>query len=123
MPILDIERVLPDGADASPPGLAQSLADAAGRVFGSAPGRTWVRLRALGASQYGENETTVAPGERPVFVTVLHAHAPHGEALAAEVLALTQAVAACLGRAPGHVHVQYAPPGAGRQAFGGTLMT
>lgn len=43
--------------------------------------------------------------------------------LVAEVLALTQAVAACLGRPPGQVHIQYAPPGSGRQAFGGTLVT
>ena len=123
MPILDIEFVQTDGDAPPAASVTQALADAAGRVLGSAPGHAWVRVRALGASQYGENETTVAPGERPVFVTVLHAHAPHGEALAAEVLALTQAVAACLGRAPGHVHVQYAPPGAGRQAFGGSLVT
>lgn len=123
MPILDIEIVHGDGDSPPAASLTQALADAAGRVLGSAPGRTWVRVLSLGASQYGENGTTVAPGELPVFVTVLHAHPPQGEALAAEVLALTQAVAACLGRPAGQVHVQYAPPGAGRQAFGGTLMT
>jgi phenylpyruvate tautomerase PptA (4-oxalocrotonate tautomerase family) len=123
VPILDIELVHADGDALPAASVTQALADAAGRVLGSAPGRAWVRVRALGACQYGENGTTVAPGELPVFVTVLHAHAPQGEALAAEVLALTQAVAACLGRAPGQVHVQYAPSGAGRQAFGGTLVT
>ena len=123
MPILDIELVQDDGDSPPTASVTQALADAAGRVLGSTPGRAWVRVRTLGASQYGENAATVAPGELPVFVTVLHAHAPHGEALAAEVLALTQAVAACLGRPPRQVHVQYAPSGAGRQAFGGTLVT
>ena len=41
MPIVDIEIV----GDAPPP--AQALADEAGRIFGSAPGTTWVRVRAL----------------------------------------------------------------------------
>ena len=61
MPIIDIERVLPDGADAAPRGLAQALADAAGHVFASAPGCTWVRLRALPAAAYAENDVQMAP--------------------------------------------------------------
>lgn len=121
MPILDVELVQGDGAPPLPAALSQSLADAAGRTFGSAPGRTWVRLRTLAAAQYAENEATLAAGELPVFVTVLHAQPPRGDALAAEVAALTRALAACLGRAPDRVHLQYAPPGAGRLAFGGKL--
>ncbi len=123
MPILDIELVQLDGEPAPAASLTQALADAAGRVLGSAPGRTWVRVHALGASQYAENGVAVAPTGLPVFVTVLHAHPPQRETLVAEVLALTRAVAACLGRPPAQVHVQYAGPGAGRQAFGGTLVT
>ena len=42
--------------------------------------------------------------------------------LDAQVLAITRAVAQCLACAPERVHVLYAPPGAGRQAFGGTLI-
>lgn len=122
MPILDIERVLPDGADAAPTGLAAALADATGRVFGSAPGRTWVRLRALPASAYAENGTTLAADALPVFVTALLAQPPKGDALAAQVRALTDAVAQALHVDATRVHVQFAPPGIGRQAFGGTLI-
>jgi phenylpyruvate tautomerase PptA (4-oxalocrotonate tautomerase family) len=122
VPILDIEIVQADGAPASAAGLTQALADAAGRSLGATPGRTWVRLRRLPASHYAESESVVADDELPVFVTLLHARPPHGEALADEVRALTLALATCLGRAPERVHLQYAPPGAGRQAFGGELV-
>jgi hypothetical protein len=39
--------------------------------------------------------------------------------MAGEARLLTQVVARSLARATQCVHVQYAPPGAGRQAFGG----
>ena len=122
MPILDIELVQPEGAAPPAAALTQTLADAAGRVLGTAPGRTWVRLRTLPASQYAENDAAVAPADAPAFVTVLHARPPEAEARAMEVSALTQALAAALGRAPERVHVQYAPAAAGRQAFGGKLV-
>jgi phenylpyruvate tautomerase PptA (4-oxalocrotonate tautomerase family) len=119
VPILDVEPVLPDGA-AVP--TAQALADAAGCVFGSAPGRTWVRLRPLAASAYAENGVAVDAAALPVFVTVLHAQPPLGDALDEQVQALTTVVASVFGTAPERVHVQIAPAGAGRQAFGGRLV-
>lgn len=122
MPILDIELVQPDGALPPAPALTQALADAASHALGAASGRTWVRLRTLPAAHYAESETAVAADELPVFATVLHAHLPQGDALVAEAIALTQALAACLGRSPQRVHVQYAPAAAGRQAFGGVLV-
>jgi phenylpyruvate tautomerase PptA (4-oxalocrotonate tautomerase family) len=122
MPILDIELVQPDGVRPPAASLTQALADAAGRALGSPPGRTWVRLRTLPASHYAENGVVIAPEELPVFATVLHARLPQGPALTTELAALTQALAACLGRAPERVHVQYAPAAAGRQAFGGVLV-
>ena len=122
MPILDIELVQPDGALPPASALTQALADAAGRALGAAPGRTWVRLRTLPAAHYAESETAVSADELPVFATVLHAHVPQGDALAVEATALTQALAACLGRSSQRVHVQYAPAAAGRQAFGGVLV-
>lgn len=122
MPIIDIERVLPDAAETAPAGLAAALADATGRVFGSAPGRTWVRLRALPATAYAENGTTLSSDALPVFVTVLLAQPPKGDALVTQVRALTDAVAQALGIDATRVHVQVAPPGMGRQAFGGTLI-
>lgn len=121
MPILDIEPVL-DARWAVDPVLAQRLADAAAAVFGQAPGRVWVRLRPLPAAQYAENGALVAEDARPTFVTVLHAQPPEGDARAQEAAALTRAVASVLGQAADRVHVQYAPAGAGRQAFGGRLV-
>lgn len=121
MPIVDVELVVTPGP-AGAGGRARVLADALGRIFGTSPGRTWVKVRQLAAEAYAENETERAPGELPVFVTVLHARPPEGPARDAEALAVTDAVAAWCGRPPGQVHVQYAPPAVGRQAFGGTLV-
>lgn len=120
MPIVEVEVVCPSeefGRFSAP-----ALADALGRVFGSPPGSTWVKLRHLGDRNYAENESCLGGPELPVFVSVLHARVPQGEALVGEARALTNAVAACLGRLPERVHVRYEPPAADRQAFGGTLV-
>lgn len=120
MPIVDIELVCASESEfaaASP----RALADALGRIFGSEPGGTWVRLRQLNSAAYAENQSLLATGELPAFVSVLQLHPPGGEALSTEVQAVTRAVAKCLARDPDRVHVQYAPPAAGRQAFGGRL--
>jgi phenylpyruvate tautomerase PptA (4-oxalocrotonate tautomerase family) len=121
MPIVDVE-IVGDEAPAAGSLLATTLADVLGRIFGTAPGRTWVRLRRLPASAYAENEVEPAGEDHPVFVTLLHARPPEGAARAAEVRAVTQAVADWVRRDPQRVHVQYAPAAAGRQAFGGTLV-
>jgi phenylpyruvate tautomerase PptA (4-oxalocrotonate tautomerase family) len=121
MPIVDVEIVRREAA--TQPALpAQALADALGQVFGSEPARTWVRVKTLPDSAYAENNTPVAASSLPVFVTVLHARLPSGQALAVEALAVTEAVAGCLRLEPARVHVQYAPPAVGRQAFGGKLV-
>ena len=101
---------------------AQALADSLGQVFGSAPGHTWVRTQTTAATGYAENGVRLADSELPAFVTVTHSHLPESEALAIEARAVTAAVAKCIGRTNELVHVQYAPPGAGRQAFGGKLV-
>lgn len=121
MPIVDVE-VVGDAAQAEGAASASALADALGQAFGSAPGQTWVRLRLLDRLAYAEDGVSLDAGDKPVFVTVLHAHMPQGAALQAELAAVTQAVALIVGRSPERVHVQYAPPGAGRQAFGGRLV-
>jgi hypothetical protein len=122
VPVIDVERVMPAGVPAAPDGLAQALADAAARVLCSAPGHTWVRLRVLDVQAYAENGVALAGDALPVFVTVLHAHLPVGEALQEQITALTRALAGVLGCADTCVHVQMAPAAAGRQAFGGTLV-
>lgn len=122
MPIIDIELVCATErqfAEVS----ARSVADALGLVLGSQPGRTWIKLRHLSCQAYAENQSEVGADELPVFVTVLHAHPPVGEALAQEVQDITSALAKCLARSPERVHVQYAPAAAGRQAFGGRLVS
>ena len=101
---------------------AQALADSLGQVFESAPGHTWVRTQTTAATGYAENGVRLADSELPAFVTVTHSHLPESEALAIEARAVTAAVAKCIGRTNEFVHVQYAPPGAGRQAFGGKLV-
>jgi hypothetical protein len=121
MPIVDIEAVCA-GHVTDPSLSASALASALGHMFHSAVGRTWVRFRVLDSSCYAENDIQLANSELPVFVTVLHSYPPIGTALAAEALAITQCVGACLCRAPALVHVYYAPAGAGRHAFGGSLV-
>lgn len=122
MPIIDIELVCRNEQDATP-GSAAAIASALGAVFGSPPGRVWVRVRVLPASAYAENEREVPPEQLPVFVTVLLAHWPASEAMVKQIHDLTHAVASCLSCAPEQVHVQYAPEAAGRQAFGGQLVS
>jgi phenylpyruvate tautomerase PptA (4-oxalocrotonate tautomerase family) len=121
MPIIDIELVCASETEFAKAS-AQTFADAIGRVLGSERGRTWVRLRFLNRISYAENLSTLDSTELPAFVTVLQAYLPVGDVLAAEVMAITTAVAQCLARAPERVHVQYAPAAAGRQAFGGKLV-
>ena len=121
MPIIDVELVASDGSDLKEHSVA-AIADALGKVLGSPPGRTWVRLRVLSSSAYAENEASLSEDELPVFATVLHRRLPDGAALVAEVEAITAAIANCLHRKPERVHVQYAPAASGRQAFGGKLV-
>jgi phenylpyruvate tautomerase PptA (4-oxalocrotonate tautomerase family) len=121
MPIVDVE-VVSASAEFNPQPSLAALASALGRVFGSAPGRTWVRLRILPDGCYAENDAPLSVESLPVFVTVLQASPPEGVALQAQVEAVTQAVAAWLARSPEQVHVAYAPAASGRQAFGGRLV-
>lgn len=121
MPLFDVDLVLATG-EQEPPATAADLAHALGRALHAAPGRTWVRVRTLDAAHYAEDGPADADAAPPVFVTLMLAHWPDGDALALTVRAVTDAVAACCGRPAERVHVQLAPPGAGRQAFGGTLV-
>ena len=118
MPILDVELV----ADAVPDGAAQALADVVGAVLGTPAGETWVRLRALAPGAYAENAGGARLHAMPVFVTVTRRQLPARPALVQEVDTLTHAIAGVVRRPPEQVHIEYAPPAAGRIAFGGTLV-
>jgi len=120
MPILTVELVVADREQLRTD-LARRLADAAGRLFGSAPGETWVRVHTLSAADYAENDIDDPEGWGSVFVTVLKGRRPSGEALKEEVRTLTETVARVTGRPPDRVHVLYEPDASGRIAFGGVL--
>ena len=121
MPLITIELVV-DGASLPGRDLAQSLADALGRVLGSAPGHTWVRLRTLDRHEYAENQSRIEDPDLPVFVTVLERRPPTGADLQAIVTTLTRAVAQVTARPAERVHVEYAPAAAGRLSFGGQVV-
>ena len=121
MPIVDIELVVAANPVVGQ-GTARALADAIGQALGAPAARVWVRLHRLDAADYAENEVDNDVNALPVFVTILHARPPGGEARADEMQTLAVAVAAVLGRPQERVHVEYAAPGAGRIAFGGKLV-
>lgn len=121
LPIIDV-HIVRAAQTPETKGLAKRMADVLGHLFGAQPGHVWVRLHILPAEHYAENQTIVATPDLPVFVTVLHARPPKGQAREEEVVAITRAIAECLNRAPGRVHVEYAAKGAGRVAFGGKLL-
>lgn len=122
MPILDVLLVVPEGAPL-PAGLAAAIADGAGTLLNAPAGRVWVRLSVLSADHYAENGVAPADLPRPVFVTVMHADLPDAQLLAAQARALSDAVASVVGCDAGLVHIEFAPPGRGRVAFGGRLST
>lgn len=117
MPILDVEIVM---AEKEPPteNLAKRLADAAGEIFGSGKGQTWVKVRELSAKYYAENGIS-DQWVYPVFVTVLKRKYPEKEEIKKEVEKLTQMVAKICQRPAENVHVFYLPEGTGRVSFGG----
>jgi phenylpyruvate tautomerase PptA (4-oxalocrotonate tautomerase family) len=121
MPILDVEIVLEPG-EALRPELAGELADRAGEVFAAAPGTTWVKLRTIPVEHYAENQTGRPADIRPVFVSVLRAKLTPLNERQREVTRLTEAIAHTCRRSPENVHILYLPEGAGRMAFGGTLV-
>jgi phenylpyruvate tautomerase PptA (4-oxalocrotonate tautomerase family) len=121
MPILQVEIVDNPGATLAS-GLAQRLADEAGRVLGAAPGTTWVTVNLVPSTRYAESGGDSLPGYRPIFVRVLKRALPEGPARASEITALTDAIAGVCGWPAGQVHVIYEPPALGRVAFGGAIV-
>jgi len=119
MPIVTLELVSDDPAP--PAERVQALADALGELFGSPPGATWLRIRTVNRSHYAENGAR-GDAPQPVFVEVLERSVPPHDDLAERTRQIAAVVAAQLDRPVENVHVIYAPPGAGRVAFGGDLL-
>jgi phenylpyruvate tautomerase PptA (4-oxalocrotonate tautomerase family) len=121
MPILDIE-IIASGSELNlPPSLAQSLADEVAKVFGGSQGTVWVKLRVMPSALYAEDHGK-PQGVYPVFVTVLKARRPEGDALEDEISRLTGVFAKVLERPEENIHIFYQPDAAGRVAFGGRLV-
>jgi phenylpyruvate tautomerase PptA (4-oxalocrotonate tautomerase family) len=121
MPIVDVRPVV-SASCKLPADAAQTLANEISQALSAEPGRVWVRVAEFPSEKYAENGATVQDNELPVFVQVLHADWPAQEARGKEAAALAAAVAASLGRQIERVHIEYAPPGRGRVAFGGKLV-
>ena len=117
-----MEIVIPTGLRLDA-GLAPSIAEAAGQIFGTPAGGTWVKLHPLPYEFYAENGSQLAENAWPVFVTVLKAKLPEPEALEREVCLLTAEIARLCRRPQESVHILYLPEGTGRMAFGGKLVT
>ena len=121
MPIVDVHWVL-SPKTSLPEGTTTRLADAIGEALGTEAGHLWLRLHPVPATQYAENGVPGASTPLPVFVTVLHGWLGSQTELEAEAQALAKAVAATLVLDKSRVHIEYAPAGAGRMAFGGRLI-
>ena len=121
MPILEVE-IVTDLGETLKSGLAQQLADAAGDVFGTPHGRTWVRLRALPREQYAENRAPLTSDIQSVFVSVLKSRSCGPIELKDEVAKLCDEIARVCGRPRENIHILYLPDAAGRMAFGGELV-
>jgi len=99
------------------------LADYLGSIFNSDAGGTWVKLHYLDRDHYAENETHPDTNIQPTFVEVLKRTLPQQETLALEAEQIAVKVAHVLSRPLENVHIIYLPPGEGRVAFGGKLLT
>lgn len=121
MPILDVEIVVAGGVGWED-NLATQLADAAGKIFNSPTGQTWVRLHRVARADYAENGGGPPDNVRPVFVTVLKAEVPPPEKLKVEARALAEAVGRVCQRPTENVHILYLPGARDRIAFGGEFL-
>lgn len=120
MPILNVEIVInPD--EHIRPELAAEIADQAGKIFGSPPGNTWVKVHLIPGENYAEN-IAASDGIFPVFVWILKARLPSADLLQVEVTQLTSVIAQACNRPQENVHIIYLPEGAGRVAFGGKVL-
>ncbi len=122
MPILEVEFLKRVSSDEPDKATVQKLADAAGKIFGTGPGRTWVKMKPLSIEHYAENDCQLPDDARPIMVTILKSKTPDGEELEREVTRLTEAFAEILDRPTENIHLKYEPEGAGRVAFGGKLV-
>ncbi len=119
MPILFVDLVVRPG-ERAPASAATVLADAAGQMYGSGPGDTWVLVREIPASGYAENDSPEGV-YFPAFVHVVRMQLPDTLVLIAEAARLAEIAGRALNRPTDNVHIIFEPSGGGRVAFGGRL--
>lgn len=122
MPIVTVQCVHDSESGSYPKETVQLLCDELGRLFGSEPGTTWVKMQYLANSHYAENAVELNGRTRPTFVEVLKRSLDEEEVLVKEAIDIAAMVGRILGRPGENVHVIYRPEGAGRVAFGGNLV-
>jgi phenylpyruvate tautomerase PptA (4-oxalocrotonate tautomerase family) len=121
MPQLDIDIIFRSNetlkADA-----VQRLADAAGKVFDTPPGKTWVKINPVPRNYWAENKVTLDSYVGPVIVNILKRRVPPPDLIEVEVTELTRTIAGILDRPHEHVHLKYESDAIGRVAYGGKLV-
>lgn len=116
MPILNVEIV----GELYNPGLARTLADAAGPILDSKPAGTWVKLHMMPEMDYAENG--VPTNNRPVFVSLLAAKEMSAGRRAEVARQISASFAEIMHRPAENIHILFEPEATGRMAFGGKLV-
>jgi phenylpyruvate tautomerase PptA (4-oxalocrotonate tautomerase family) len=121
MPIVTIE-LLEDETTQSPVARPlQPLADKLGRLFGSEPATTWVKVRWLARDCYAENDIELAAPTRPVMVEIIKSTLGPRAELAKEAKSISRLIASHYERPQENVHIIFQTDAIGRIAFGGQL--
>lgn len=123
MPIVTIQIVASKDEDMYSAKHVVKLSDQLGSIFESDPGTTWVKLEYLDNELYAENGIPKNADIQPTFVEILKRTLPDQAHLATEAEIVATKVAHVLNRPLENVHIIYLPPGEGRVAFGGKLLT
>jgi hypothetical protein len=123
VPIVTIQIVTSKSENTYSVAQVEKLSDDLGTIFNSEPSGTWVKLELLDRNQYSENEVRPDSSVEPTFVEVLKRTLPDQDTLAVEAQQIATKVAHVLSRPLDNVHIIYLPPGEGRVAFGGKLLT
>jgi phenylpyruvate tautomerase PptA (4-oxalocrotonate tautomerase family) len=122
VPVIDLDLTMAESEPVLSAQTIQALTDDLGRIFGSAPGGTWLRIHYLSRSAYAENLIDLPADVQPVFVRVLKADLPDLAARKAEASAIAACVSRLINRPLENTHILFEPAARGRIAFGGDLL-
>jgi phenylpyruvate tautomerase PptA (4-oxalocrotonate tautomerase family) len=100
----------------------QRLADVAGKIFDTPPGKTWVKINPVPRNYWAENKTSLDSYVGPVIVSILKRQVPEPDKIELEIQNLTRAIAGILDRPDENIHIIYEADAIGRVANGGKLV-